>query len=157
MKFVISKFKLNRQFTKEEREVFVNCVKNNGEIEANIGNAKTKSKTILEIPELSNIKSFCSSCLIEYSNNYEITIKESWLNFTMPGEWQNSQNFPHSTISGIFYLNVRKGLHNIEFPEIHKIIDVERFDLFLFPSKFLNKSPKNISNDLQMTLSFNCY
>ena len=33
MKFLISKFNLGRQFTKEEREVFVNCVKNASEIE----------------------------------------------------------------------------------------------------------------------------
>ena len=33
MKFVISKFKLDRQFTKEEREFFVDCVKKTGEIE----------------------------------------------------------------------------------------------------------------------------
>ena len=75
MEVVISKFNLDRQFTKEEREVFVNCVKNNGEIEANIGNAKTKSKTILEIPELSNIKLFCLNCLKLYSNNLDIPIK----------------------------------------------------------------------------------
>ena len=38
-----------------------------------------------------------------------------------------------------------------------KKIDVERLDLFLFPSQLLHQSPKNISNDLIMTLSFNCF
>ena len=59
MQSLISKLSLDRKFTKEEREVFVNCVKNTGEIEANVGNAKSKSMSILEIPELVNIKSFC--------------------------------------------------------------------------------------------------
>jgi len=120
MKFPISKFNLGRQFTKEEREVFVNCVKNTGEIEANIGNAKTKSMTILESPKLTSIKSFCLSSLHQYSNNSEIKIRESWLNFTMPGQWQHSQNHLNSLVSGILFLNVRKGLHSIEFTEIQK-------------------------------------
>ena len=157
MKFVISKFKLDRQFTKEEREFFVDCVKKTGEIESNISNAKTKSMTILELPKLTGIKSFCLSSLNQYSNNSEIKIRESWLNFTMPGEWQHSQNHLNSLVSGIFFLNVRKGLHSIEFTEIQKIIEVERLDLFLFPSQLLHQSPKNISNDFIMTLSFNCF
>ena len=73
----------------------------------------------------------------------------------MPGEWQHSQNYPNSKISGMFYVNARRGLHTIQFPQIDKIINVERFDLLLFPSQLLHQSPKNIGNDLKMTLSFN--
>lgn len=155
MKFPISKFNLGRQFTKEEREVFVNCVKNTGEIEANVGNAKSKSMSILEIPELVNIKSFCLSSLNKHTNNSDLYITESWLNFTMPGEWQHSQNYPNSLISGIFYINTRKVLNNIVFSELEKIISLERFDLLLFPSQLLHHAPKNIGNDLKISLSFN--
>ena len=155
MKFPISKFTLGRQFTKEERELFVNCVKNTGEIEANVGNAKTKSMSILEIPELVNIKSFCLSSLNKYTNDIDIYITESWLNFTMPGEWQHSQNHPNSLISGVFYVNTRKSLHSIVFSELEKTIGVERFDLLLFPSQLLHHSPKSIGNDLNISLAFN--
>lgn len=155
MKFLISKFNLGRQFTKEEREVFVNCVKNASEIEASLGNAKTKSMSILEIPELVNIKSFCLSSLNKYTNDNDIYITESWLNFTMPGEWQHSHNHPNSLISGIFYVNVRKALHTVVFSELEETIGVERFDLLLFPSHLLHHTPKNIGNDLQISLAFN--
>lgn len=155
MKFLISKLNLGRQFTKEEREVFVNCVKNASEIEASLGNAKTKSMSILEIPELVNIKSFCLSSLNNYTNDNDIYITESWLNFTMPGEWQHSHNHPNSLISGIFYVNVRKALHTVVFSELEETIGVERFDLLLFPSHLLHHTPKNIGNDLQISLAFN--
>jgi hypothetical protein len=155
MQFPISKFNLDRQFTKEERQIFVNCVKNNGEIEANVGNAKTKSMSILEMPELVDIKSFCLSSLNKYTNDIDIYITESWLNFTMPGEWHHSHNHPNSLISGVFYVNTRKSLHSIVFSELEKTIGVERFDLLLFPSHLLHHTPKNIGNDLKISLAFN--
>ncbi len=155
MQSPISKFTLGRQFTKEERQIFVNCVKNTNEIEANIGNAKTKSISILEIAELVDIKSFCLSSLNKYTNDIDIYITESWLNFTMPGEWHHSHNHPNSLVSGIFYVNARKALHTVVFSELEEIISVERFDLLLFPSHLLNHTPKNIGNDLKISLAFN--
>ena len=155
MKFPISKFNLGRQFTKEEREVFVNCVKNTGEIEANVGNAKSKSMSILEIPELVNIKSFCLSSLNKYTNNSDLYITESWLNYTMPGEWQHSQNHPNSLISGILYVNARKALHTVVFSELEETISVEKFDLLLFPSYLLHHTSKSKDSDLKISLSFN--
>jgi hypothetical protein len=155
MKFPISKFNLGRQFTKEEREVFVNCVKNTGEIEANVGNAKSKSMSILEIPELVNIKSFCLSSLNKYTTDATIYITESWLNFTMPSEEHQSHNHPNSLITGILYVNASIAFHTIVFPEAEEIISVGRGDLLLFPSHLLYYEPKNIGNDLKISLAFN--
>jgi hypothetical protein len=41
------------------------------------------------------------------------------------------------------------------FSELEKTIGVERFDLLLFPSHLLHHTPKNIGNDLKISLAFN--
>ena len=153
MKFPISKFNLGRQFTKEERELFVNCVKNIANIESDLGNAKTKCTTILERSELLNIKSFCLSSLNKYINDVYIT--ESWLNFTMPSEEHQSHNHPNSLITGILYVNASTTFHTVVFPEVEETISVGRGALLLFPSHLLYYEPKNIGNDLKISLTFN--
>lgn len=155
MKSIIYRDNLNRIFTKEERKIFIDSVKKIGEIESNIGNAKSKSMRILENTELINIKLFCLSSLKKYTNDSSIYISDSWLNYTMPGEFLHSHNHQNSLISGIFYVNARKLFHNIVFSEIEETIFTDRFDLLLFPSHLLHHEPKNIGNDLKISLSFN--
>jgi hypothetical protein len=159
MKFPISKFTLDRTFTKEERKIFVNCVRNTNDIEDNIGdnvgNAKSKNMAILDIPDLINIKSFCLSSLNNYTNDPDIYITESWLNFTMPGEWHHSHNHPNSLISGVFYVNAVRSVHTIVFSELEEIVNVGKCDLLLFPSYLLHHVPQNPGNELRISLAFN--
>jgi hypothetical protein len=155
MQSPISKFSLDRKFTKEEKGIFVNFVKNTHKIEASLGNAKTKSMSILDMSELVDIKSFCLSSLNKYTNSSDFYITESWLNFIMPSEWHHSHNHPNSLISGILYVNARKALHTVVFSELEETISVEKFDLLLFPSYLLHHTSKSKDSDLKISLSFN--
>jgi len=153
MQSLISKLSLDRKFTKEEKDTLVNYTQNIANIESDLGNAKTKCTTILERSELLNIKSFCLSSLNKYINDVYIT--ESWLNFTMPSEEYQSHNHPNSLITGILYINASTKVHTIVFPEVEETISVGRGDLLLFPSHLLYYEPKNIGNDLKISLTFN--
>lgn len=155
MQSLISKYSLDRKFTREEKDMFVNYTQNIANIESNLGIAKSKSMTVLDIPELTDIKSFCLNSLNKYTTDADIYITESWLNFTMPSEEHQSHNHPNSLITGIFYVNASKLFHTIVFPEIEETISVGRGDLLIFPSHLLNYAPKNHGNDLKMSLTFN--
>jgi len=155
MQSIIFKANIDRPFTKDERQSFVKYVRNVANIEANIGNAKTKYMSVLSEPDLIDIKSFCLNSLYKYTNSTDIDITESWLNFSMPGEYLYSINYPNSFISGIFYVNARIALHNIIFSEIDETINAGKGDLLLFPSNLLHHEPKNIGNDLKISLAFN--
>jgi ectoine hydroxylase-related dioxygenase (phytanoyl-CoA dioxygenase family) len=150
----IFKFSLDRTFTKEEKNTFINYLKSTDEIVSSIGNARTKNMFILNDESLLNIKSFCKSCLKRITTE-NLYITESWLNFSRPGEWHHLHNHTNSFISGVFYVNVIKSLHNIVFSEINEIVNVSKGDLLLFPSKLLHYVPKNKANDLRISLSFN--
>lgn len=153
MQSFISKLSLDRKFTKEEKDILVNYTQNIANIKSDLGNAKTKCTTILEKSELLNIKSFCLSSLNKYINDVYIT--ESWLNFTMPSEEHQSHNHPNSLITGILYINASTTFHTIVFPEAEETISVGRGDLLLFSSHLLYYEPKNIGNDLKISLTFN--
>ena len=155
MQSLISKLSLDRKFTKEEKDILVNYTQNIANIESDLGNAKTKCTTILERSELLNIKSFCLSSLNKYTTDATIYITESWLNFTMPSEEHQSHNHPNSLITGILYVNASTTFHTIVFPEVEETISVGRGDLLLFPSHLLYYEPKNIGNDLKISLTFN--
>jgi len=155
MQPIIFKDYLDRPFTKDERQSFVKYVRNVANIEAQIGNAKTKYMSVLSEPELTDIKSFCLNSLYKYTNNTDIEITQSWLYFSMPGESLHSINHPNSFISGIFYVNARIALHNIVFSEIEETISTGRGDLLLFPSNLLHHEPKNTGNDLKISIGFN--
>ena len=73
----------------------------------------------------------------------------------MPSEEHQSHNHPNSLITGILYVNASTTFHTIVFPEVEETISVGRGDLLLFPSHLLHYSPKNIGNDLKISLTFN--
>jgi len=155
MQSIIFKANIDRPFTKDERQSFVKYLRNVANIEAHVKNAKTKNMSVLSEPDLIDIKAFCLNSIYKYSNNTDISITESWLNFSMPGESLHSINYPNSFISGIFYVNARISLHNIIFSEIGETISAGRGDLLLFPSNLLHHEPKNTGNDLKISLAFN--
>lgn len=156
MKPPISKFTLGRSFSQDERQCFVNYVRDGGGVEPLIGNAKTKKMSVLEDPELSNIKAFCLDCIKKYTNDGDIYITDSWLTFSMPGEWHHCHNHPNSLLSGVFYVNTIRSLHTIVFPELgEETVNVARGDLLLFPSPLLHYVPENPGNELRISLAFN--
>jgi hypothetical protein len=155
MQSLISKLSLDRKFTREEKDIFVGYTQNIANIESDLGNSKTKCITVLDKSELIDIKSFCLSSLNKYINDANIYITESWLNFTMPSKEHQSHNHPNSLITGILYVNASANFHTIVFPEVKETISVKRGDLLLFPSHLLYYEPKNVGNDLKMSLTFN--
>lgn len=156
MQSPISKFNLGRSFTQEERKCIVNCVEDGNGVEALVGNAKSKSMSILELPDLSNIKAFCLDSVHKYANDNDIYITESWLTFSMPGEWHHCHNHPKSLVSGVFYVNTIRSLHTIVFPELgEETHNVARGDLLLFPSSLFHYVPENPGNELRISLAFN--
>ena len=56
MQSIIFKANIDRPFTKDERQSFVKYVRNVANIEAHIGNAKTKFMSVLSEPDLIDIK-----------------------------------------------------------------------------------------------------
>jgi hypothetical protein len=73
----------------------------------------------------------------------------------MPSKEHQSHNHPNSLITGILYVNASANFHTIVFPEVEETISVKRGDLLLFPSHLLYYEPKNLGNDLKMSLTFN--
>ena len=157
MESLISKFTFDRKFTKEEKDFLVNYTQNIANIESYFGISKTKNSLILEQPKLSDIKYFCDISLKKITQDYSIKIKESWLNFTMPSEIQESHNYPSSLFTGIFYINASAKFHSIVFSQIDEKINTSRGDLIIFPSNLFYHTPKNLGNDLKISLTFTTY
>ena len=107
-------------------------------------------------------------------NDLELTITESWINYTSPGEFHHLHYHPNSFISGVFYfktipddsivfVKTVKGMFEIE-PNNYNYLNsdswalpVKTGDLLLFPSTLQHQVDKNKSNDVRISLSFNTF
>ncbi len=173
------KFKLNREFTKNELD-FVNTHENI--YYPNTGNKYSKNTFILNESEMKGINKFCDDALQTYFKNIinpitntSIKITQSWLNYTKTNGFHHEHDHPNSMISGVLYLSAQKDIDVISFrrSDYKQIqifykeandyntaqtdIRIESGDLVLFPSNISHYVPQTKSTNTRISLAFNSF
>lgn len=101
---------LDRDWSPEEKQFFA---KQNSKQVRNIGNSMSKNNYILNEPELAGLKAEIDEVLKKYvdniicpeSDDIEIYITQSWMNWTRAGEWHHKHTHSNSYLSGVLYIN----------------------------------------------------
>jgi uncharacterized protein (TIGR02466 family) len=175
----VMKFKLNREFTKNESD-FVNTHENI--FHPNAGNKFSKNTFILNELEMKDINKFCDDALQTYFKNIinpitntSIKITQSWLNYTKMNGFHHEHDHPNSIISGVFYMSAEKDKDVISFrrSDYKQIqifykeandyntaqtdIRIESGDLVLFPSNISHFVPQTKSTNTRISLAFNSF
>jgi len=172
---------MERDFTSEEL-VFIMDMKNT--LLRNVGNDSSIDMDILRFPEMLDLKKFIQKSLDIYflhvyqpktPKNARLTLTQSWLNFTKPGEFHHVHSHPNSIISGCLYISAEKGkdmitFENREIPQYQIETDnINEFnsneisvpvvtrDIVLFPSNMLHKVPRTESSDVRISIAFNSF
>ena len=175
---VISKSKLDREFTKDEYDFVLN---NTNDCNHNYGNATSNNNYILESKELSSLKEFCLKELQDFlevayqpKHDIEIYITQSWLNYTNNNEFHHRHEHPNSFISGVFYIEADEKADKIvfsksnyqqiaiesknpEFCYLSYYLPVNKYDLLFFPSHLTHEVPKTTNPNTRISLSFNSF
>jgi uncharacterized protein (TIGR02466 family) len=170
--------KFYRDFNKKE---LLLIDKYENETDHNTGNKITINHNVLEDDTFIELKNFFKNSLNDYvnnvispSNNVEIYITESWINYTTNNQYHHQHNHPNSFLSGVFYFNCLekdsitffkkdKGFFDIETNKYNLynsnswIIPVNKGELLLFPSSLEHLVEKNNTNDKRISLSFNTF
>jgi uncharacterized protein (TIGR02466 family) len=172
---------MERDFTSEELSFIMDMKKN---LLRNMGNDSSEDMDILRHAPMADLKNFIQKTLDMYflhvyqpktPKNARLTLTQSWLNFTKPGEHHHVHTHPNSIISGCLYVSAEKGkdmitFENREIPqfqiETDKInefnsneisVPVETRDVVLFPSNMLHKVPETMSSDVRISIAFNSF
>ena len=151
----------------------------------NDGNRMSENDTILEASQLSGLKQFIDSHLLNYKKNLlripddnEIYITQSWANHSDPGSFHPKHKHPNSVISGVMYLDENKDgklppirFHRAtealsldfkydelnDFNAASREFDPEQGMLMLFPSQLEHDVGKNTSGRMRTSISFNTF
>ncbi len=175
----VMKFKINRNFTKDELN-FVNMHENI--YYPNSGNKYSKNTFILNENEMLDINKFCNEALQTYFKNVinpitntSIKITQSWLNYTKLNGFHHEHDHPNSIISGVFYFSADKSKDIISFRKsdykqiqilykeandyntMQTDIKVESGDLVLFPSNISHYVPQTENSKTRISLAFNSF
>lgn len=171
--------KLDRSLTEEENFIF-----NSHSTETTLNHCNTMSacKDVLNAKELFNIKSFIQKHLNEYvtqvydtSNDIEIYITQSWLNWTKEFQRHHVHKHANSFLSGVFYIQTnlndkiyfyKEGYNQIYlepkkynlYNSISWFFPVQEGMLILFPSELthgVQQLPKE--SKTRISLSFNTF
>jgi len=175
--------KIDRDFTKEE----LDFVKKNEElVKENVGNVSTKDTYILQNAEFKSINDFLTECCKEYlktiicpSNDVELYITQSWLNYTTENEFHHLHTHPNSIISGVLYFDSSKETDSIKFenplttagrtlirPDKKEYnvwnsdtwtFAVETGQVIMFPSSTAHSVDTKIGKNLRTSLAFNTF
>jgi len=77
----------------------------------NQGNMTSTDSYVLNNPEFEPVKDFIDSSLQEYleqtinpKENINLTITQSWINYSLPGQYHHKHAHPNSLVSGVLYL-----------------------------------------------------
>lgn len=172
-------FNLNRQFTQEEQNVFldnansVNHSKTNNSL-----SHMTTDKNVLNDVRMSKIQLFINQSLLKYKNDImkvkskcELYITESWIVYLNNGESVHQHSHPNSIISGVLYHNeaeitfVNEKRPIIWFDESgynefnsneHKM-KLKQGELILFPSTLTHCVRPIEQEKTRMSLAFNTF
>lgn len=170
-------YTLNRDFTKKELQ-FLSSQK----VEPNVGNKTSKNKRILERKELKSINDFIVKSVNDYVTNVfqpntevEPYVTQSWVSYTDKGQYHHRHHHRNAFISGVFYVNVVKGVDHILFIkneytmffieakqqndyncEAYPIM-VENGLLVLFPSYTDHMVPTVTHDQTRVSIAFNVF
>ena len=99
-----------RSVTSEEHQFFAELL--NKPVKENIGNTFTEENHVLDNTRLSNLKNDLTDITNEYfqkvyrpTNDVEIYITISWVNYTKQGEFHHNHCHGNSIISGVYYID----------------------------------------------------
>lgn len=172
--------KLDRDFTKTEKDCFDSLSKKTYN---NYGNLTSKSRTVLDSPELEDLKNFCLDNVNLFVKSYNppknflsIYMTQSWINYTSKNQSHHSHYHPNSFVSGVLYLNANKTHDKIIFlkngPKPMLAYTSESFGIFnseewfipvetamlvLFPSTLYHYVAVNNQPYQRISLSFNTF
>ena len=168
---------LARLLTTEEETFLRSCHLSSQEL----GNKSSNNKTLLNEPELKEIKKFIEIHLQDYQTNIissdvRLYLTNSWLNITNTGESHLLHNHTNSIISGVLYLKVEDSQSTISFNRmtppfllnlnpytfnpfnsIEWNLEIKNYDLILFPSSMYHYVKTNTSDNARISLAFNTF
>ena len=161
--------------TKKDTETLLNI----NDYHNNTGNLTTNEDYVLE--KTSSLKRTIEKCIKQFviktyqpTNDIEFPITQSWLNVTKKDMYHHSHTHPNSYISGVLYLktipddkinfetkdlfcsifNIKK--YN-DFNSQLRWINVNEYDLLLFPSSLAHSVSVNETEEDRISLSFNTW
>lgn len=111
---------LDRDWTAEEKQFFA---KQNSKQTKNVGNTMSVNNYILNEPEMAGLKKEIEEVLQKYveniicpiSEDIEVYITQSWMNWTRPGQWHHKHTHSNSYLSGVLYINSDEKIDKIVF------------------------------------------
>lgn len=144
------------------------------------GNFRSKDSYVFDKKQLVNIKKFCQHSLDMFTKDVmqakeKLIITQSWCNTNPKGSIHHEHIHPNSIVSGVFYFRIDSSLPPIMFSktqfEMLKLnfekfnsINSETFylplvsgELILFPSHLRHSVPRNTSDEVRISLSFNTF
>ena len=170
--------RIDRELTEEEYNF---CLEQKEKSDRNDGNLTSTDRNILESKELQSLKSFCNKKINEYfetvlapSTDAELTITQSWLNFTDQGGFHHTHSHNNSFLSGVFYINttdedkifffdnqwepfeVPSDNYNI-YNSSSWWLPAETGSLLIFPSKLVHSVKPLEQDHTRISLSFNTF
>tara|TARA_R100001129_G_scaffold179964_1_gene157437 strand:+ start:1666 stop:2277 length:612 start_codon:yes stop_codon:yes gene_type:complete len=174
----VYKTKLNRSFTKKEKNYFN---KNKTNVQKNLLNSTGLNSFVLDHKEMKNLHSDLINIIKDYfikvtqtSNSITPCITHSWLNYTKKGQAHHLHNHSNSMVSGIVYINANKNYDSITFWKMGNSIDlapstynlfnsttwvfpIETYDILLFPSHLYHKVETKQGLNERISLAFNVF
>ena len=173
---------LGRELTQKELDFF-KCTQESGEKKYNEGNTHTLEHHILDNPELSELKKTLTEKVnLYFRNTYkptedvEIYITISWINYTETNQYHHSHSHPNSVISGVYYIETdvsdtiiftspwpNKLTMYIETNELNQwnsdewLYPTTKNSVLLFPSKLVHHVDQVESEKTRISLAFNTF
>ena len=171
--------KLDRTLTEQEL-LFVNESKL--DVYKNLGNTTSINNYILNNKEFKNLKKELDLRVQDYfnkvispTNNAELYITQSWLNYTETNQYHHKHAHPNSLVSGVFYINCHEEHDKIKFfndkyqtikPEVKDWniwnsetwwFSVKTGDIILFPSSLNHMVETKQGTNTRISLAFNTF
>ena len=168
-------FNLNRKFTQDEHDVFLD---NASSVTNSSFNHMSTNRNVLDDNRMSEIKLFVQQSIDKYKSNImkiktksELYVTESWTVYLNNGQSVHSHNHANSIVSGVLYYNDAKisfvndkrpflWFDESEFNEFNSnehIMNLSQGDLILFPSSLVHFVKPIEQEKTRMSLSFNTF
>ena len=171
--------KIERALTKEELKTVDNYKK---KTRRNLGNTRTNDGYALDHKGLKNLKKDLYKKVVDYFNKVVCTsnsivpyITQSWINYTETNQYHPSHSHGNSYVSGVFYIDAKKGVDKIKFYKrghqemllsisTYNIFNsstwwypVQTGDVILFPSSLIHGVDVKTGTNTRINLSFNVF
>lgn len=166
---------LEESFTKEQMDYVLNL-----KIKNNVGNLTSENSYVLENPLFFELK----RKLEDFAKNYmkimkyesvETYITQSWINYTVEGQYHHRHFHHNSFLSGVVYIIASENVDSIKFfnpfensikiePEEYNLYNAISWDvpvktnkIILFNSRLKHMVEQKTGNNHRISLGFNCF